>query len=301
MYIKYRKIELRVMQTRSLQTLYRIAQMGSFAAVAEDMNTTLSTVSMQMRTLEDNLGVELFDRSFRPPKLTPIGRTVAKHAANVIASETELLNACNIAGTLTGAWHIGFIATASVRLLPQFLVRASRDAPAAEFEIETGLSELLETRVLHGQLDAAIVTASGEAQPGLRYHILKEEALVYAVPGKLSGLPISELVEMHAFIQFNPGSGIGKLIASHMRNLNRSGIRRRIVLDSVEAIMECVNEGLGFTLLSELDVIRYANADVTIVRPTSKNISRRLVLVSADKSPNAGDIDRLAELFQEVT
>ncbi|MGI9353086.1 MAG: LysR family transcriptional regulator [Rhizobiaceae bacterium] len=285
------------MQTRSLKTLTRISRIGSFAQVADDMNTTLSTVSMQMKALEESLGVSLFDRNFRPPKLTPLGRLVARHAETVTSAEAELLNACSEISELAGTYRVGFIATASVRLLPNFLSNAADLAPLAEFELETALSEVLESRILSGQLDAAVVTASKAPQPGLRYDVLREEKLMFAAPS-IPGHPgPEELVRTLPFLQFNPNSGIGKLIESHIRGFTDYVPKKTILLDSVEAIMECVNEGLGFTLLSEPDVRRYASHSVQLIDPDGEGPSRRLVLASAGKGIISKDIGRLANLF----
>ncbi|MEM9277400.1 MAG: LysR family transcriptional regulator [Pseudomonadota bacterium] len=285
------------MQTRSLHTLARIARMGSFAKVAEEQNTTLSTVSMQMKALEELLGVNLFDRAFRPPKLTPLGRVIAKHAETVTTAEAELLNACSETGELSGTFRMGFIATASVRLLPTFLLNAAKLAPKAEFELETALSEILETRVLAGQLDAAVVTASGEPQNGLHYQPLQKESLVFALPESHSEFSAIELAGKLPFLQFNPSSGIGKLIEKHMRELSDAFTKEAIVLDSVEAIMECVNKGLGFTLLSEPDIRRYASDKTRLIEPEKEDLSRSLVLASNISGTQSRDIEQIAKLF----
>ncbi|MEM7213914.1 MAG: LysR family transcriptional regulator [Pseudomonadota bacterium] len=285
------------MQTKTLHTLVRIGRTGSFARVAEELNTSLSTVSMQIKSLEESLGVTLFDRTFRPPVLTPLGRTILQHAKKVTAAETQLLNACVGTSQLSGIYRIGFIASASVRLLPEFLSKALVEAPLAEFELETGLSEVLEARVLSGQLDAAVVTASGEPQNGLNYHVLREEKLMFATPGKSVENTPEELIRTMPFLQFNPNSGIGKLIENHMRVLASVKTGEAIMLDSVEAIMECVNSGLGFTLLAEPDIRRYASDAVRLIEPTARTLTRRLVLTSSDSEPMARDVDQLANLF----
>ena len=285
------------MQTRSLKTLARISRIGSFARVAEELNTTLSTVSMQMKSLEDSLGVSLFDRNFRPPKLTPLGRLVARHAETVTSAENELLNACSEVSALVGTYRIGFIATASVRLLPNFLSNAAVQAPLAEFELETALSEVLEARILAGQLDAAVVTASRTPPPGLRYVVLREERLMFAVRETSGYSQPEELVRNLPFLQFNPNSGIGKLIEAHIREFTVDAPKKTILLDSVEAIMECVNEGLGFTLLSEPDIRRYAGQSVKLIEPERDRPSRRLVLASAESGIIPQDVTRLAGLF----
>lgn len=285
------------MQTRSLRTLARISQLGSFARVADEMNMTLSAVSMQMKALEDGLGVALFDRAYRPPKLTPLGRTIAEHAERVTLAQSRLLNACSEAGELAGTFKLGFIASASVRLLPQLLSNASNGAPKVKFELETGLSQALEARVLSGVLDAAVVTASEKPPSGLRYDVLRSERLCFAVPGQHTSLTLDELIERVPFLQFNPSSGIGKLIESNMREVSGGRIKEPIVLDGVEAIMECVNQGLGFTLLSEPDIERYAIDSVDLKMPVDKNLARQLVLASVENGLVGQDVEKLVKLF----
>ncbi len=287
------------MQTRHLKTLVQIAHVGSFATAANQLNMTLSTLSMQMKTLEEELNVSLFDRSHRPPKLTPIGREIADKAQIVLDAENALLESSHETKGLAGNYRIGFVATASVRLLPLFLKNAKTNAPNANFDLETALSETLEERVLSGQLDAAVLTASKQAEAGLKYHVLREEKLVYALPAQYKSLSIEEVALNLPFLQFNPNSGIGKVISNHVRRLTSKSDHQPIVLDSVEAIMECVNEGLGFTLLSEPDIRRYANEAVNIESASGKNLSRQLVLATADKDSGQDMAGSLVELFEE--
>lgn len=287
------------MQTRHLKTLVQIANVGSFATAASQLNMTLSTLSMQMKTLEEELQVSLFDRSHRPPKLTPIGREIADKAKLVLDAENALLESSQENSGLAGNYRVGFVATASVRLLPLFLKNAKTKAPNARFELETALSETLEERVLSGQLDAAILTASKQAETGLKYDVLREEKLVYAIPDDYSKSPIEETAVQLPFLQFNPGSGIGKVIANHVRKLTSKSKKQPIILDSVEAIMECVNEGLGFTLLAEPDIRRYAHDTVKIEQATGKSLSRQLVLATASKESGQDMADNLVALFED--
>lgn len=287
------------MQTRHLKTLVQIARVESFATAANQLNMTLSTLSMQMKTLEEELQASLFDRSHRPPKLTPIGREIAKRAQIVLDAENALLEASQETTGLTGNYHIGFVATASVRLLPLFLKNAKSMAPNANFNLETALSESLEERVLSGQLDAAILTASKQPEAGLKYDVLREETLVYALPSQHSKLSVEKMALELPFLQFNPSSGIGKVIANHVRKLASKPTRQPIVLDSVEAIMECVNEGIGFTLLAEPDIRRYADASVLIQPTAGKSFTRQLVLATTNRERTQDMAGNLIKLFEE--
>ncbi len=284
------------MRTQPFQTLVVIEQVGSFVKAAEELNSTLSTVSMQMKGLENQLGVELFDRGFRPPMLTPLGRKIAEQAKRLLGAEYELLRTCATGDELTGLFRLGFIATASVRLLPAFLKKAKDNAAKAEFQIETALSQVLEARVQSGQLDAAVVTASDKPLKGLKYTELRVEPLIFAVPAGFSDLPADKIATHLPFLQFSPGSGIGKLIENHIRD-HFPNPEKTVILDSVEAIMECVNQGIGFTLLSEADARRYGSTDTQFLEKQSANPSRRLVLATPDRETGRHNQHSLVKLF----
>ncbi len=271
------------MQTRSLKTLARISQVRSFAQAAQQLNMTLSAVSMQMKSLEHELSISLFDRSFRPPKLTPLGQAVAKHATKLLAVEEDLLNTCSSSEQLLGHFTLGFVATTSARLLPGFIKAAAAHAPRAQFEFETGLSEILAKKVVNGQLDAAIITASGPPSRRLNYHVLTKEPFVFASHFSKQNVPIETLIKTTPFLHFMPNTGIGKLIASHMEKFSSSHNNPvpSIVLDSVEAIVECVKQDIGFTLLPEPDIKRYADDSVVIFDFSAFTLERQLVLITA--------------------
>lgn len=284
------------MQTRSLRTFLEIVRVGSFARAAEHLNMTLSAVSMQMKSLEAELGTQLFDRSARPPRLTPVAREVSRHVETLLQTEDALIETCRPGDRLTGVFRIGFVATASVRLLPDFLIASRQQAPEARFEIETGLSETLEERVLTGQIDAAVLTAAGGPGSGLLYHRLRQEDLAYAAPERYAEMAPVQLAQALPFFHFLPHSGIGKLIARCVKPIKLKGLES-VYLDSVEAIMECVNRGIGFTMLPVPDIERYANGAACLTQGKTPDMKRDLVLASLAKGGIDVRAGRIAALF----
>ncbi len=279
------------MQTRALRTLTRIATIGSFAESAAQLNMTLSAVSMQMKALEEELGVALFDRTFRPPRLTPAGRAVAAQAGRILGEEEALLDLCAPTDRLAGVYRLGFVMTAGVRLLPGFLRRAGDALPEARFAFETGLSETLEARVLAGGLDAAVVTAGG-AVDGLAHHAVRREPLAFAAHRSLMREGPGETLAAHPFLQFRPSTGIGKRIAGLVPQTGP-----RIVLDSVETIMECVRQQIGVTLLAQSDIERYADAKTAIFNVPGIEAVRELVLTTRTGDPLTAKAHLLTRLF----
>lgn len=267
------------MQTRSLKTLVRISQVQSFSDAAELQGMTLSALSMQMKALEAEFGVDLFDRSCRPPRLTPIGRQIAGQAEKVI-KEAEILQDLTIPDdSLIGHFKIGFIQSAGVRILPKFIHRAGVEAPMTSFQFLSGLSEHLRDLVFNNQLDAAIVTQVDDPSEDLHYDVIALEDLALVVPTTHAETPIAELPDALTFIHFMPSTGIGRLIAKRQEALTRKPAKT-LVLDNIEAAVECVKYGLGYTILPLPDVRRYRNDQVFIHPAGPSRIDRRLSLVT---------------------
>lgn len=284
------------MNLKSLNTLIAIADNGSFQQTAAQLNMTLSAVSMQMKGLEEELSIQLFDRTYRPPKLTPMGRRVVERARSVSRESADLIAACVEGVGVTGSFRIGFVLTSSIRLLPSFLMKARRDAPQASFAVETGLSDELIERVSQGDLDAAVVT-SASIPRSLQSHVLATEELIFCLPEQVGERSIAQCMTELPFIHFMPKTGIGQLIAGHLSD-QRLAPKEVIVLDSVEAVAECVLAGVGFGILPKPDVERHAK-DGIILRPLKpKPVTRQLVFIHQKRGVIAENAEAILHFFQ---
>lgn len=290
------------MNLRALRTLMEIERDGSFLGVSERLGLTLSAVSLQMKTLERELGVALFDRTFRPPKLTPAGRRIAQHARAIEIEAAAIRAVAEDDEALAGDFRIGFVGTASVRLMPSFLAAARRTLPKARFEVAIDLSTALERALRNGALDAAVLTRTDDLDETLLFAPLRRERFALAAPRSLLvrdapvGAELRSCADAAPWIQFAPSSGIGVLAADHLR---REGVEPTdiVVLDSVEAVMGCVNAEVGFAILPEPDVVRYADPNVAVVPLAGPDLSRELGLAARIGSPLARRADALCALF----
>ncbi|WP_224816107.1 LysR family transcriptional regulator [Hasllibacter sp. MH4015] len=286
------------MQTRALRTLVKLSRVPSFVQAADQLGMTLSALSMQMKALEAELGVALFDRTTRPPRMTPVAHAIVEEAIPLLRREDRLVEMCRPTDDLVGRFKLGFITTAAVRLLPGFLQQAQAQAPLARFEVETGLSATLQSKVLNGQIDGAVVTDADGLPAQLSARLLREEPFVFAAHRALMEGGLDGLLSRQTFFHFMPETGIGKLIARAMSDYARPAEARTIVLDNLEAIMECVAAGLGFTLMPVPDVTRYLTDDIQTL-PAPDMLQRRLILAVLKDSPLARREAALAALFAE--
>ncbi|MEM7443917.1 MAG: LysR family transcriptional regulator [Pseudomonadota bacterium] len=265
------------MNLTTLRTLVAVAENGSFAGTAERLNMTLSAVSMQMKSLETTLDAALFDRAFRPPQLTPLGRQVAERARDVLATYEGMLSLCQSPDIVKGDFRVGFVPTSSVRLLPGFLARAQNRFPEAHFTVETGLSDDLLARLKAGLLDLAVLTGGVDIPRAVRTLPLSHEELVYCLPPQAADWSIADCMARISFIHFMPQTGIGRLIAQQLDRMDVSP-SNVIVLDRVDAVAECVRAGVGFSILPKPDIERFAKGEIVLRSMTPKPVTRDLVL-----------------------
>jgi len=285
------------MNLNTLHTLVTVSEIGSFAETAQRLNMTLSAVSMQMKTMETVLDADLFDRTYRPPQLTPLGRRVALRARKVLAAYDDLQALCQSPDIVKGDFRIGFVPTSSVRLLPNFLVHVRDRFPDAHFTIETGLSDDLLTRLKIGALDAAVLTGGVDIPRTLNTISLTHEELVFCLPPHAADWSIADCMARISFIHFMPQTGIGRLIAQLLDRMDQTPTDV-IVLDRVDAVAECVRSGVGFSILPEPDIQRFAKGEIVLRSMAPEPAMRDLVLAWTSGSRLEAHAGFLAEAFE---
>ncbi|MBD8874048.1 LysR family transcriptional regulator [Rhodanobacter sp. DHB23] len=138
-----------------LRALQAVADCGSFTAASARLHSTQSTVSQQVRRLEDMAGHALLVRGKRDVRPTDQGEKLLAYARRMLALNDEMLDA--LAGTASVTVRLGvpedFIAGRTTRLLAGF----NRRHPQVKLEVTTGLSRDLAQAYDHGELDLVLV------------------------------------------------------------------------------------------------------------------------------------------------
>lgn len=159
------------MNFRQLQTFLEIIRLGSFAAAANNLNATQSTVSARIQELESELGVALFDRSQRKIAVTSKGRELISYAERALELHDEILHNITPRQMLSGIVRVGVAELVAMTWLPAFVATVHARYPHISLELDISLTAPLHARMLAGDLD--VVLLPGEiADPAVVIHPL---------------------------------------------------------------------------------------------------------------------------------
>ncbi|HRD45230.1 MAG TPA: LysR family transcriptional regulator, partial [Caulobacter sp.] len=146
------------MNVRDLRYLLAIAEHEHFGRAAKACGVSQPTLSVQIRKLEDQLGVVLFGRSAKSAAPTAACLQLIDHArAAVTASEALLDAARNLRDPLAGRFRLGVIPTLAPYLLPLIFAPLRQALPQLEPEPWEDQTEVLLDRLRAHQLDAALL------------------------------------------------------------------------------------------------------------------------------------------------
>ena len=162
------------MTITQLHYVLAVAEHQNFTKAAEKCFVTQPTLSMQIQKLEDQLGIQIFDRSKKPIELTEVGIKIVDQAKNIV-NEADRINDIvdQQKGFIGGEFRLGIIPTVMPTLLPMFLKTFIKRYPKVKLKIEELTTEEIVQRIKDGHLDAAI------AATPLKNDQIKERVLFY--------------------------------------------------------------------------------------------------------------------------
>ena len=259
---------------QNVKTFLAIAETGSFSGAAKAVHRTQSAITMQVKALEQSLGVELFDRSRRPPVLNEAGRAFAEKAKEVLHGFDRLFAEVNSQG-IGGHLRLGVVPSVITGLIPKALVALRSKYPKLHIELTMGQSAELVKEVRQGALDAAVVSDLLESRAGLQWSPFAREPLVLIAPLDAPDLSAEQLIASYPFIRYSRGAWVGRLIDRYIKR-RRLSVTETMMLDTLVAITTMVHYGLGVSIVP----LRCATAavDLPVRRIPFKGTSAQRVL-----------------------
>lgn len=243
------------MSIRLLKTLVAVADHKTFSAAADAVFITHAAVSQQMRTLETDLGIPLFDRSHRTPELTPLGRAVVARARTLVQDYDTLVSSVLGDDGLTGEVVLGAVPTTLIGLAPLSMSILRARFPELRVRITPALTAALLSGLDRGHYDVAIVTKPVLLPLGLVFLQIAEEPLHLITGSEVTETDPVRILETQPFIRFNRDAVVGTVIETW---LQENGIRvsEAMELESLEAISSMVHANLGVSIVPRPCVTR---------------------------------------------
>jgi len=167
---------------RDLKYLIAVAETEHFGQAASRCYVSQPTLSGQIKKLEQELGVTLFERTNRSVSITPIGAEIVRHAKLIIEQADVIKQLAQAQrDPLAGALRVGAIPTVSPYLIPLILLPLKRKYPQMRLVLSEEITDMLTQRLLGHQIDVAIL-ATDVTEPELDTMPLFEEPFWLAHP-----------------------------------------------------------------------------------------------------------------------
>ncbi|MBD0694210.1 LysR family transcriptional regulator [Streptomyces sp. CBMA123] len=268
------------MEMHQLRYFAAVVDEGSFTAAAARLHVSQSGVSSQVAKLERELGQQLLDRSGRRVCLTPVGEAILPLAKNALATLDAIQHtAAEFADAVRGRVRLGMIMGCSIPPFLDTIADLGRTHPGIELSLHEGHSDLLQSQVLAGALDLALIGYAGEVPQGLEVGVVLDDPIAAVVPVGHSldrtGLTIADL-RGEKILCLSPGTG---LRAAYDRSCAQLGLDPRVDIEasSPAALLRLAERGAGVAVLSASSL---EGAGLRAVPLTDARTTARLGLVA---------------------
>jgi DNA-binding transcriptional LysR family regulator len=242
---------------RRLEVFARVVEEKSFSRAAERLYLAQPTISEHIRSLEEDLGVQLLDRLGREVVPTRAGELLLIYAKRLLHLVEETGRAmAQFQGKLKGNLKVGGSTIPGQYILPGLLGPFREKYPGINLSLVIGDTRQITEKVLKGDLEVGAVGAHPE-DPRLDTRLLAKDDLILAVPaawpqGKRERVDLKELLNL-PFIIREPGSGTRRTLE---QALNRKAIQFKDLkvvaeMGTTEAVRQGIKAGLGASILSK--------------------------------------------------
>jgi DNA-binding transcriptional LysR family regulator len=238
---------------RQLRVFASVARHLSFARAAEELGLTAPAISMQIKELETETGLQLFDRSKRKVSLTTAGEYVLASTQRVLAAMRDAEDlVARFRGLKTGLLDVAMVSTAKY-FLPRLLAQFHQEHPGIDIRLQVGANREGIVRLMQqGNIELAIMGRAPQGWPtraepfAMHPHVLVTSLdHPFARAEKVS----ARALLYEGFIVREPGSGTRAALDEYM-HAHHMTPRVVMQMSSNEAIKQAVMAGMGISLLS---------------------------------------------------
>ena len=283
---------------RLLKNFLVIARHKSVAAASREIGLTPAAAGQQIQQLEEEIGLELFDRTKRSLSLNTNGRSLIEPIQEIIARYEAL--GSNLKSGLSGTIVIGALVSSLMGAFGKTLNELKLQYPDLEIKLLAGLSSDFLDQILEGSIDGAIVTESPFTLPqNVQWTELYREPMILIAPSQVAKKNTKQQSPRLRlpFIRFERNTWTGHLVDQTIK-ANKLTIEESMELNSVEAIIELVRQGIGYSIVPKLANVPWeADRQLIIQELPGKTIYRKVGLLERKKHSRQNITLAIKQLF----
>lgn len=240
------------MELREIRTFVAVAQYGSFSRAAGHLGYSQAAVTIQMKQLEQKLGVVLFDRIGKGVHLTNSGERFYPHAIRILNDLSLAQEDLQEETQLTGSLKIGTIDSLCAAVLPQLLERYHRRCPLVKVSVVTDTPQLLLEMLQSNALDVVYLSDEPLADPRFRKVLEVREPVVFAAARGFAladGRPhkLEELLAQPFVLTEKDASY--RRVLDYTLQLQKRSIEPVLQCNDTDLLLKMVRGGMGITFL----------------------------------------------------
>lgn len=288
------------MTLTQLNYIVAVEQHRSFLRAAEACHVTQPTLSQQIQKLEDELGVQIFDRQTQPVTPTPLGEKIIAQALITLKESQKIGDLIDeTRGAIQGELHLGVIPTLAPYLLPLFLKKFADAHPKLKITVEELQTNQVVEKIHRREMDLGLVVTPLEDVTLVQKPLFLEPFMLYVSEGhalsKQKNVEAKDLSQNEIYLM-KEGHCFREQSLSLCQNRKSAGERQvQFESGSLETLKEFVESGEGYTLLPSLAAAKVKNSK--LLKPFSSPAPSREV--SLVYSPHFSRF-RLLEAFAEA-
>lgn len=285
------------MNLRDLQYLSAIAEEKNFGRAALRCNVSQSTLSIQIKKLEDYLGVQIFERDNKHVMLTAAGQKIYARARSILQQSEEIRQiARDSLDPLAGEASLGAFPTLAPYLFPLCLEALKKNLPRIRLQLIEEKTDVLVDMLKRGKLDFALIAAP-VAHQGITGIPLFDEPFYLAVPPKhplasKKAITDGELARQDLLL-LDEGHCLRAQALEICHSIG-SGEARNFRATSLETLRQMVAMGGAVTLVPEL-AVRSGAEDVRYIPFKNPAFKRTILLCCRDTSGRTSLLEKLKD------
>ncbi len=293
------------MNIRDLNYILAVAETGNFSKAADICYVSQPTLSGQIKKLEQELGVIIFERTNRKVEITAVGNEILSHARQIISEAETIRNlASNYQDPLAGPLKIGAIPTVSPYVMPLVLEPIKEAYPQMRLVLSEERTEQLISRLKHHEIDAALL-ATETLDPEFECIELFKEPFWVAYPTthrfyEMETVTTDELLK-ESLLLLAKGHCLADQARSicHMAGNGPQNEMADLRASSLETLIQLVGAGYGVTLLPALAMRgSWTSGSGVIAQPLEdKNAFRHISLVYRKSFPRPQALAALSNII----